>query len=170
MLRIFPLFVLLLFFFNSESQMGYLFIKKKGHKKKTYVEEDRITLELNNGTVYRGLITLLKDDTIFINGKPVRVDSVKSVILRSGPEKTFHITPQTWLIISGGVALTTLGLTASKQAKFKEALTAGVVIGYGPILIYYLKSKISFRRKKFSIGRKFQLQVLDFHLPQNSGF
>jgi hypothetical protein len=150
--------------------MGYLFVKKGFHKKKIYVEEDRIILELQNGTVYRGLITLLKNDTIFINGKPVPVASVKSVILREGPSKRFHVSGKALLLITGGVALTTLGLTASKQAKFKEALTAGLVIGYAPVLVQYLGSKISFKRKKYPIGKKFHLQVLDFHLPPPRGF
>ncbi|HVT84844.1 MAG TPA: hypothetical protein VHD35_06560 [Chitinophagaceae bacterium] len=154
----------------ARSQMGYLFIKKGFHKKKTYVEEDRITLEMQNGTIYRGLITLLKDDTIFVNGKPVQVASVKSVILHEGPSKNFHVSGKAWLLVTGGVALTTIGLTASKQAKFKEALTAGLVIGYAPILVRYIGSKISFRRKKYPIGKKFHLQVLDFHLAPQRGF
>lgn len=153
-----------------QSQLAYLFVKKDGHKVKTYVEEDRITLELQSGTIVRGLITLLKDDTIFINGKPIPAPSVKSVILREKNKKSFHVSAKAWLLITGGVALTTAGLTASKQAKFKEALTAGLVLGYGPVLVQYLMSKISFKRKKYPIGKKFYLQVLDFHLPRSRGF
>lgn len=170
MARLITITFLLLCSLFTQSQMGYLFVKKGFHKKKTYVEEDRITLELQSGTIYRGLITLLKDDTIFINGRPVPVASVKSVILREGHSKNFHVSNTALLLITGGVALTTIGLTASKQAKFKEALTAGLVIGYVPILVQYLGSKISLHRKKYRIGKKFRLQVLDFHLPPKRGF
>ncbi len=89
MARIISIVILLLCSFVAESQMGYLFVKKGFHKKKIYVEEDRITLELQSGIIYRGLITLLKDDTIFVNGKPVPIPSVKSVILYSGYHKIF---------------------------------------------------------------------------------
>ena len=44
------------------------------------------------------------------------------------------------------------------------------VIGYGPLLIGYLNSKISLKRKKFRIGKKFHLQVLDFYLPRKRAF
>lgn len=153
-----------------QSQMAYLFVKKGGHKVKTYIEEDRITLELQSGTIVRGLITHLKDDTIFINGKPIPAPSVKSVILREKNEKTFHLSTTAWLLITGGAALTTMGLTASKQAKFKEALTAGLVLGFAPVLIQYISTKISFKRKKYPIGKKFHLQILDFRLPPRRGF
>src|SRR5574338_1377870 len=165
-------FIITLFFCcnAAQSQMAYLFVKKGGNKKKIYIEEDRITLELQNGTIYRGLITHLIDDTIFINGKPVPLVSVKSVILREGPVKNFHVSGKAWLLVTGGVALITAGLTASKQAKFKEALTAGLVLGYAPILVQYIGSKISFHKKKYPIGKKFHLQILDFHLPKQRGF
>jgi hypothetical protein len=58
----------------------------------------------------------------------------------------------------------------SNQAEFNEALLAGVVIGYGPIAVAYLKSKISLKRKKYRIGKKFRLQVLDFYIPQKRPF
>ena len=148
MRRIISINILLLCSFVASSQMGYLFVKKGFHKKKTYIEEDRITLELQSGIIYRGLITLLKDDTIFINGKPVPVTAVKSVILYEGTQKNFHVSSKELLLITGGVGLTIAGITLSKQAKFKEALTAGLAIGYAPILIQYLGSRISFRRKK----------------------
>ncbi|MBS1919872.1 MAG: hypothetical protein JST17_06445 [Bacteroidetes bacterium] len=164
--------ITLLLFCTSfvQSQMSYLFVKKGGQKKKIYVEEDRIILQLKNGTIYRGLITHLKDDTIFINGKPLPVASVKAVIIHEESRKSFRLSGRTILLITGGVALTTIGLTASKQAKFKEALTAGLVIGYAPVAVYYIGSKISFRRKKYIIGKKFHLQVLDFHLPASQSF
>lgn len=170
MARAITITILLLCSLLVQSQLAYLFVKKGGHKVKTYVEEDRITLELQSGTIVRGLITLLKDDTIFINGKPIPAASVKSVILREKPEKSFHVSAKAWLLITGGVVLTTAGLTASKQATFKKALTAGLVIGYTPVLVQYLMSKVSFKRKKYPTGKKFHLQVLDFHLPRRRGF
>lgn len=170
MTRLLTITILLFFSFVSRSQMAYLFVKKGLQKKKVYVEEDRIILEVKNGTIYRGLITHLKDDTIFVNGKPIVVDSVKTVIIREGAKKSLQVDGKTILLITGGVALTTFGLTASKQAKFKEALTAGLVIGYGPLLAYYAGSRISFKRKKFIIGKKFRLQLFDLRVPPKRSF
>jgi hypothetical protein len=168
------LFILLFLFSFSiaESQQGYLFIKKGYKKKKTYLEGDRILLQLKNDSICSGQITLLLNDTIWISGFPVRRDAVKAVILNRKPKKNFHISGKDLLLITGGVALTTAGLTLSNQAEFKEALAAGLVIGYSPLLLKYIGSKISLRRKKFRIGKKFRLQVLEFHLPrqQQRGF
>ncbi|MEO5563108.1 MAG: hypothetical protein ABIR18_06725 [Chitinophagaceae bacterium] len=165
------LLFLLLFLFSSSflQAQGYLFVKKGYKKKKTYEEGDRILLQVQDGTVYSGLITLLLNDTIYINGKPVPRVDVKAVVLNKRKKK-FHLEPKQLLLITAGVALTTAGLTLSEQAKFKEALAAGLTIGYSPLLIQYLGSKISFKRKKFKIGKKFRLQVLDFHMPRKRPF
>lgn len=170
MLRIFTLVFLLLFCLLAQSQMGYLFVKKGFHKKKTYVEEDRIMLQLQNGTICKGLITLLENDTIFVNGKPIPVEDVQAVIIRTKRKRPFNIGAKELLLITGGATLTTAGLTLSNQAKFKEALEAGLVIGFGPLLVQYLSSKVSFARRQYRMGKKFRLQVLDFHLPPKRGF
>jgi hypothetical protein len=162
----------ILFIFSSvtlQAQTGFLFVKKGYKKKKTYTEGDRIILQLKDGRIYNGLITLLMNDTVFIGGKPVPCTDVRAVVLNRKP-KSFGVDGKTLLLITGGVALTTAGLTLSEQASFKEALTAGLVIGYGPLLLKYIGSKISLRRKKYRTGKKFRLQVLDFHMPRNRGF
>jgi hypothetical protein len=154
----------------ASSQTGYLFVKKGIKKKRTYAEGDRIMLQVKDGSIYTGLITLLLNDTIYINGRPIPRPDVTAVVLNNRERKKFHIDAKDLLLITGGVALTTAGLTLSHQAKFREALTAGTVIGYGPLAFAYLKSKISFRRKRFRIGKKFRLQMLEFHIPRKRGF
>lgn len=167
------LFITLLILFSTSyvhSQTGFLFVKKGYKKKRTYTEGDRIILQVQEGTIYDGVITLLLNDTIYINGLPIPRPEVSKVILINKKKKKFHIEPKDFLLITGGVALTTAGLTLSKQADFKEALRAGLVIGYSPLLINYIGSKISFRRRKFKVGKKFRLQVLDFHIAPKRGF
>lgn len=167
------LLFILLFIFSAlfaQSQMGFLFIKKGYKKKKTYTEGQRIILQLKNDSIYNGEITQLRNDTIFLNGIPVPRASVQAVVINRKPKKVFHVSGKDLLLITGGAALVTAGLTISEQASFTEALTAGLVIGYGPLLVRYLGTKISLRRKKYKIGKKLQLQVLDFHLPGNRGF
>ncbi len=151
----------------SFSQQGFLFVKKGFKKKVIYAEGDDINLKLKDGSYRKGTITLLRNDTIFIDGRPVHRPLIKEVLLPAKPKKPFPDI-KTILLIGGGAALTTAGLTISKQAKIKEALIAGLVIGYGPLLIKHFGGRLirSFTRKKFRVGKKFQLQVLDFYLPQ----
>jgi hypothetical protein len=166
--RLLFLFLFLFTFSSAYTQAGYLFVKKGIKKKKIYEEGDRILLQLKNDTIYSGLITLLINDTIYINGHPVRRIDVKKVIVNK--RKRFEVSAKELLLITGGVALTSAGLTVSKQAEFKEALTAGLVIGYGPLLLRYIGSKISLKRLKYKIGKKFYLQILEFHIPRRRAF
>lgn len=168
--QLFIVLILLLASLFAHSQDGYLFIKKGIKKKKTYNEGSRILLETKGDTVRGGIITMLRNDTIWINGLPVPRKSVKAVYPNQKKKKTFHVSAKNLLLITGGVVLTTAGLALSKQATWKEALTAGVVIGYGQLGIQYLMKSLNFRRKKYKIGKKFQLSVLDFHIPRRRGF
>jgi hypothetical protein len=167
------LLVIILLLFSSTlswSQTGYLFVKKGFKKKKVYTEGSTIYLRLHNDSLRYGMITRLMNDTIYLSGRPIPRIAVKEVIINTRERKSFQVDGKTLLLITGGVALVAGGLTLSKQADFKEALIAGAVMGYGPLAIGYLKSKISFKRKKYKIGKKFRLQVLDFYLPRKRGF
>ena len=163
-----PFFVaaFLLLAISSPAQYAFLFVKKGIKKKRTYMEGDQILLRLRGDTIIGGLITHLRDDTIWLLGKPVPVARVQSVIVRKKKDKTFYIPPKHLLLITGGVALTTTGLTLSNQADFEEALTAGMVIGYGPLIVQYIASKIRLGRREFRIGNRYRLQLIDFHLPR----
>src|SRR5882724_1732316 len=135
--------IILLFLLASSfsySQEGYLFIKKGIKKKKTYIEGDPIAIRLRDGSFMAGTITLLRNDSVFINDIPIHCPDIRDVIL---PKKSKIPFPdaKTLLLIGGGTALVTAGLTLSKQEEFKKALIAGLVIGYGPILIKYLGAK-----------------------------
>jgi hypothetical protein len=167
-LRSFFIILFLLSFFFSFSQQGFLFVKKGFRKKQVYTEGDAINLRLNDGSYRSGIITLLRNDTIFINGQPVYRPLIKEVLLKRNPKKPFPADTKTILMIAGGAALTTAGLILSKQATEKEALIAGPVIGFAPLLLKHFGGRLirAMVRKKFRIGKKFHLQVLDFHVPQ----
>ena len=167
------LLLLLIFLFSlvlSHSQTGYLFVKKGGKKKKIYTEGSIIYLHLHNGSLHYGMITRLMNDTIFVSGQPVSRIAVNEVIISKKARQSFQVSAKDLLLITGGALLVTGGLTLSKQAEFKEALIAGTVIGYGPLAFGYLKSKISLKRRKYRIGKKFRLQMIDFYIPRKRGF
>lgn len=167
------LFISLLFIlscFSASAQSGYLFVKKGIKKKKVYTEYDNIYLRLNNGAYRYGMITRIMNDTIWVSGNPIPRTSVAEVVIRKKEKKKFHVGVQNALLITGGVALTTAGLSISKQASFREALIAGLVLGYGPLAIGYLSNKISLSRKSYKIGKKFRLQIVDFYIPRQRAF
>jgi len=168
--RLLVICILLLSSLVSWSQTGYLFVKKGIKKKKIYTEGSTIYLRLQNDSLYYGMITRLMNDTIYVSGRPVPRIAVKEVIISRMEHKSFQLSAKNLLLITGGVALVTGGLTLSKQAGFKEALIAGTVIGYGPLAVSYLKSKISLKRKKYKIGNRFRLQLIDFYIPRKRGF
>jgi hypothetical protein len=153
----------------SFSQDAYLFVKKGYKKKKIYIEGDPIKFRLRDGSYYSGTITLLRNDTVFINDVPVRCSSIREIVLDKRPAPPFP-DAKTLLLIGAGSALVTTGLTLSKQTTFKKGLEYGLIIGYAPILIRYLAAKFfkAIVRTRYKMGRKFHLQVLDFHLPPNS--
>lgn len=169
MIRLLIFFLFILITSCCFGQTGYLFVKKGGKKKQEYTEGSTIYLRLKDGSVRSGMITRLMNDTIYVNGRPVsRLNVIEVLIPRK--KKPYQVGIKDVLLATAGAALITGGIALSEQADFQEALIAGVVIGYSPIVIAYAKSKISFRRKKYRIGKKFRLQVLDFYLPQTRGF
>jgi len=153
----------------SFSQTGYLFVKKGIRKKRTYTEGDAIHLKLQDRTYRYGIITLLRNDTIFINGQPVPKTFIKEVLLKRKPKTPFPDVKTVALIAAGSV-ITSVGLALSDKDHKREALMAGPIIGFGPLLIKHTGSRAirAIPRKKFRIRKKFYLQVLDFHIPKQT--
>lgn len=150
----------------SQNGAGYLFVKKGIKKKRTYIGGDPIHIKLQSGHHLAGTITLLRNDTIFIDGFPVHKTFVKEVILKRKPRKPFP-DAKTVALIAAGSALTSFGLALNNNTNREEALIAGPVIGFGPLLIKHFGGRAirAIPRKKFRVGRRFYLQVLDFHFP-----
>jgi hypothetical protein len=169
------LILLLLFLLSSlyaYQQPNYLFIKNGIHKKRTYSEGDRIHFKLQNGQEKKGIITLLRNDTIYINGTPIPRLQVSAVILSEKKKKPFPTDAKTMLAIGGGVALTTIGLSLNDANEPAKALVAAAVIGYGPLLLKHFGGRLLYTlyRKKFRIGKKFRLQVFDLYVPPKRAF
>ncbi len=148
-----------------------MFIKKEAIKKRAYTEGDRVHFLTNEGTQKSGIITLLRNDTIFLNGQPLHKDQVAYVLLDKR-KNSFPVDGKTFLLVTGGVALTTFGLTLNDVKEPGPAFAIAAAIGYGPLLVRFLSGRVFYamQRKKFRIGKKFRLQVLDFHIPVQKGF
>lgn len=138
-------------------------LKKHGRKIKTYYEGERLKLQIDNAAIFEGTITLLKDDSVFINDKAFAVLSITKVFLARKPSKPFPIDKEQALYIAGGVALATFGMQAAGWAPTGRAFIYSSAIGFGPVIIAAITQKIHFKRKQYRIGRKFKLQELDFY-------
>ncbi len=98
--------------------------------------------------------------------------SVKAVILDEAKKKKFPADAKTLLAITGGVALTSVGLSLNNLNKPKDAIIAAATIGYAPLLLKHFGGRFFYmlHRKKFRMGKKYRLQVLDFHMPRHRPF
>src|ERR1700741_805969 len=112
------IFICLFSTLGAHAQTNYLFIKKGGKKKRTYTEGSVIHFKLHDGQDRKGIITLLRNDTIYLNGKPISRQEVATVILDEKKKKPFPADVKTMFLIGGGAALTTIGLTLNNANKF----------------------------------------------------
>jgi hypothetical protein len=153
--------LLVLFFFCTQqlfAQRGYLYIKKKGYKKvRTYAEGSAIHFQTRDGRTAAGYIALVKKDSLLVNNSWYRAGEISKIIIRGKVDGAIG----TLLWTTGGVALSTAGMTLAEWASFKKSLGYSAAIGYGNFLIQYLPSFI--KRKKYNIGKKFTVQTLDLH-------
>jgi len=154
LLAVFFLFLSQLLF----AQKGFLYVKKKGFKKvRTFEEGSAVKFETNNWQVIYGGLALVRKDSIYVNGHWFAAADIKKIILR---ERNFAFDYETFLWTTGGVALSTAGMTLAKWSDFDKALEYSAGIGYGNFLIRYFPK---FKRKKYKIGKKFTLQTFDLH-------
>ncbi|MBS1576884.1 MAG: hypothetical protein JST09_16430 [Bacteroidetes bacterium] len=150
----------------ADAQQSFLFLKKKGHKKRIWTEGDVIRLRLVNDDLLEGRILLLRNDSIYINDLAFRTEDVKQVIVKRKEKKPFPISGLQALYIAGGVGLSTVGMkTAGWTESYGRALWYSSIIGFGPVLLSAAVQHMNLRRTHFNVGKKFRLQVLDFYLP-----
>jgi hypothetical protein len=151
------LILCLLFSQMAFAQRGLLYVKKKGIKKvRTFAEGDAIYFKTKDRQTVRGVLALVKSDSLYINGHWYRSGNISSIILR---EKGGLAEPL--LLTTAGVLLSSAGMTLAKWGTFPEALGWSAGIGYGNIIIRILPKQL--KRKKYKIGGKFSVQTLDLH-------
>ena len=153
--------LLVLFFLCSQevfAQRGYLYIKKKGYKKvRTYGEGSAIHFKTKDGRVAAGYIALVKKDSLLVGNKWYKANEISRIIIRGKVDGALGA----FLWTTGGVALSTAGMTLAEWASFEKSLGYSAAIGYGNFLIRYLPAFL--KRKHYNIGRKFTVQTLDLH-------
>jgi len=125
-----PILLLLVAILSTDicsAQKSFLFVKKKGHKVRTWMEGDIIRLRLVNDDLVEGRILLLRNDSIYINDLAIKSTFVKQVILRRREKKPFPVTPLQLLYITGGVGL----FHTQQMLEYGTKIVGGVTPGKG---------------------------------------
>ncbi|HEU4576031.1 MAG TPA: hypothetical protein VFS36_13595 [Chitinophagaceae bacterium] len=150
------------------AQQSFLFVKKRGRKVKTYFEGDRLKIQSRTNDLLDGTITLLRNDSVYINSIGFSSAAIQKIFLKRKTRKPFPIDGRQALYITGAVALSTFGMTAAGWEPAGRSLLYSSTIGFGPILLTAAARKINLKRKYYRIGKKYRLQVLDFYLPDKN--
>jgi hypothetical protein len=152
------LIVITLFVVNpSIAQKGYLFIKKGVRKVKSIPEGASIKLQTTDG-LREGYLTLVRKDSIFINGLPLKISEIRKVYLHG---HHFFNKKEVWYTALGTIiSALAIRLVSSKQDRDASAITTPM-LGAGHLLYKGVGRKIKYGRAAYPIGRKFYLQVFD---------
>ncbi|HEY4155624.1 MAG TPA: hypothetical protein VGM24_09350 [Puia sp.] len=144
------------------SQTDVLILQKNGRNIKTYAPGERIIFETIYDQWFDGMLTELRNDSVFVNHIPFHYNEIRAMRTERG--KLNYSQDGTLLIIAGvGVIVlnTVNGLYRKDKAKdwFSTTgwITAGVLIAGGILL---RKSRI----KTYPLGKKYGLHYLDLHL------
>jgi hypothetical protein len=139
------------------SQRGLLFVKKHGHKVATFPEGAAVKFKLKDQSIVAGYISIVKSDSLNINGFWFPQSSIKEIVFAEKPNE--HLAQQI-LLTTAFIAFTTTAITISKQMDFKSAVISSSALGFGRLFISLLPH---FKRTKYRIGKKFTVQTLDLH-------
>ena len=152
--------LLLLFLFaaySASAQRGMLFVKKKGFKKvASFGEGSPIIFQTKDGGISEGYISLIRNDSVYVNGLAYHKDYISRIILQKRNPRL----KKDLMLTTAGVLLCTAGMTLAEWTTPENAFISSAVIGYGNFLIANLSM---FKRKHYVIGRRFSLQTLDLH-------
>jgi hypothetical protein len=155
--------LLLLFAATTNAQFNELILRKNGIAKKRYAEGATITLQTKLGLKYTGIIYLIQNDSIYFLGDGIHKNDIAIVFKKQKKKHRFiPLNTEAFLYTNLGIPLFTAGLFISGEP-FLNSLLSGVGLVYIPVLLYNAQQLVFNRNKKYRIGNKYDLQVLDFY-------
>jgi hypothetical protein len=155
--------LLLLFASVANAQYNELVLRKNGIAKKRYAEGSTISLQTKLGLRYTGTIYLIQNDSIYFLGGGIHKRDVAIVFKKQKRKHQFiPFNKQAFLYSNLGIPLFTAGLAVSGEP-FGKSLVSGVALVYVPVLLYNAKQLIFKGNKKYRLGNKYDLQVLDLY-------
>lgn len=161
-----PIFLFLLLSIAAlpaAAQFNELVLRKNGIAKKRYAEGAVITIQTNLGLHYSGLIYLIQNDSIYFVDGGIHKKDIAIVFKRPKKKhKIIPIGPEAFLWSNLGIPLFTAGLVISGEPVLNSVLS-GVGLVYIPVILYNAQQLIFKQNKRYRIGRKYDLQVLDLY-------
>lgn len=141
---------------QAPGQHAYLFIKKHQKRIQSFPEGAYISLMTKDGR-RAGNITLLRNDSLFLDGRGLHVREVEKVFL---PAPAVDRISLTRVALSTAFAFGVAYFAAKHGSQtFAETATIMGVVTYGPMIRRLAKKHL--KRSQYRIGKKFELQVFD---------
>jgi hypothetical protein len=165
------LFLFIVAAFTATAQFNELVLRKNGISMKRYREGSVITLQTILGMKYSGVIYLIQKDSVYFSGGGIHMRDIAAVYKKQkGRYRVLPFDTKTFLLTNAGIPLFTAGLVISGEP-FQQSLLSGIGLVYIPIVLYNMQQLIFKGNKKYRIGSKYDLQVMDFYpsemLPKN---
>ncbi len=151
---------------SATAQFNELVLRKNGISKKRYREGSEIVLQTKLGMKYSGVIFLIQNDSIYFSGGGIHTRDIAVLYKkRRGRYRVLPFDTNTFLLSNAGIPLFTAGLVISGEP-FRQSLLSGVGLVYGPIILHNLQQLIFKGNKRYRIGNKYDLQVMDFYMSE----
>ena len=157
------IFIFLLISIEAAAQYNQLILRKNRIAYKRYQEGSLIHIQTITGLKYSGVIRLLQNDSIYFIGSGIHKNDIAAVYKKSGGRQPFiPYSKELFLYSNAGIPLFTAGLVISGESFLKSFLGA-VSLVYAPVLFYNIKRLVTSGSKKYTIGNKYDIQVLDLY-------
>ena len=154
---------------QARAQKGFLYLRKHYKRIRVYTEGEPIRLEMAHEVILEERILRLRNDSIFFRNYAFPVSQITRIYKLQTSRVAFPVSGGQLALITAGVALSTLGMTASGWETFDHALIYSATIGYAPLVLIYGFNKLKPRRTQYRIGKKFNLQEMDFYsIPRSN--
>ena len=148
---------------SATAQFNELVLRKNGISKKRYREGSLIVLQSKLGLQYSGVIYLIQNDSIYFSDGGLHTNDIAIVYKKKkGQHHFLPFDGKTFLLANAGVPLFTAGLVISGEP-FQRSLLSGLGIVYIPVILYNLQQVVFRGNKRYRIGSKYDLQVLDYY-------
>lgn len=156
-------YFLLIFSFSASAQFNQLILRKNRVAFKRYQEGSLIHIQTITGLKYSGVIRLLQNDSLFFDGSGIHKNEIAAVYKKPGGRQPFiPYSKELFLYSNAGIPLFTAGLVISGES-FLKSFLAAVSLVYAPVLFYNIKNLVTSGSKKYTLGNKYDLQVLDLY-------
>lgn len=146
-----------------------LLLRKNGKVIKRFYSGDQLIITTSFHQTLVGYITAIKEDSIFLNQIGFSLKEIVAVQKPQSPKRSMQVSAEQLALITLGVGLTTAGITLSEWENFGTSLAYASALGYGPIVLNKIMTARLFKKKRYRMGNKFALQVLDLR-PNNSTY